>query len=156
MNIERTIYSIGTSNRTLDEFLDLLESFAVREIVDVRRFPSSRRYPWFDRASLEKALRMKGLKYHWLGDLLGGFREGGYESYKTEIAYLSGLEEVERLAIEEKVVLICAEKFPWKCHRLQISASLEQRGWDVVHILERDRTWKQKQKSLHFKKEVTI
>lgn len=150
MDGSRIIYTLGTSNRTLEEFFDVLEAFQLREIADVRRFPTSHRYPWFNRESLDVALGSKGLGYRWLGDLLGGFREGGYEVYKTEIGYLRGLEEVERIAITRQVVLICAERLPWKCHRMLIATSLKQRGWDVVHILEKDRTWQQKQEVFDF------
>lgn len=81
---------------------------------------------------------------------MGGFRKGGYEAFKMEATYLRGLEEVERVAIRSMVVLICAEKFPWKCHRLRIGGSLEERGWDVIHILDRDRVWQQKQNAFKF------
>ena len=150
MELTRQIHTIGTSNRTLEEFFALLDAHRIRHIVDVRRFPKSRRYPWFNRETLEFDLHAKGFEYFWLGDLLGGFREGGYEAYKMQMSYLRGLEEIERTAVTSRVTLICAEKFPWKCHRFRIAESLEERGWDVVHILERDRIWQQKQESLKF------
>lgn len=146
----REIYTFGTSNQTLEEFFRVLEKYEVSEIVDVRRFPSSRRFTWFNRKVLEETGLAQGIGYHWLGDLLGGFRKGGYEIYKTEMEYLRGLEEVERIAIASHVVLICAEKLPWKCHRLQIADSLEERGWTVIHIIDREHTWKQDQESFDF------
>ena len=150
MESTRRIHTLGTSNRTLEEFFAVLDTYNIRHVIDVRRFPKSRRCPWFDRETLEVELQSKGFEYLWLGDLLGGFREGGYEAYKMEMAYLRGLEEVERAAIRSMVALICAEKFPWKCHRLRIAGSLEERGWDVIHILDGDRIWQQKQASFEF------
>lgn len=146
----RQIHTLGTSNRTLKEFFNALDAYHIGHIADVRRFPKSRRYPWFNREILEAELQSRGLEYHWLGDLLGGFREGGYDVYKMEMSYLRGLEEIERTAVTSSVALICAERLPWKCHRFHIGESLEERGWDIIHILDKDRTWQPKQDSFKF------
>ena len=140
----KTIYTLGTSNRSTDEFFSLLKAFGIRGIADVRRFPRSTRFPHFSRENLEKEARRREIVYCWLGDLLGGFRSGGYEAYKEEEAYGRGIEAVEALARELATVLICAERLPWKCHRLQISRSLEERGWEMVHIIDEGRTWQPK------------
>lgn len=150
MELTRHIYTLGTSNRTLEEFFAVLDIYHIRNVIDVRRVPKSGRYPWFNREALEVEFQARGFEYHWLGNLLGGFREGGYEAYKMEMSYLRGLEEIERAAITSTVTLICAEKFPWKCHRFRIAESLEERGWEIIHILDRDRIWQQKQESLKF------
>ena len=81
------------------------------------------------------------LFYHWLGDRLGGFRTGGYQKYTVEAAYMEGLKRVESLAEISPSVLVCAERLPWKCHRLHIAQSISERGWSVVHVLEKDRDW---------------
>ncbi len=60
-----------------------------------------------------------------------------------------GVEELERLAEEASTVIICAELFPWKCHRRHISAALEERGWKVVHILDDQRDWVPRAKGGH-------
>ena len=144
MKTERTIYTLGTSTRSLEDFFAILKVFGIKGIADVRRFPRSRKFPHFNRERIEQESRERNLSYHWLGDLLGGFRKGGYESYKKEPSYLEGLQKVEALAEQYPFVLVCAERFPWKCHRLQISRSLVERGWDVIHIIDRDRTWRPK------------
>lgn len=144
MKTERTIYTLGTSTRSLEDFFAILKAFGIKGIADVRRFPRSRKFPHFNRERIEEESEEQNLSYHWLGDLLGGFRKGGYESYKKEPSYLEGLQKVEALAEQYPFVLVCAERFPWKCHRLQISRSLVERGWDVIHIIDRDRTWRPK------------
>jgi uncharacterized protein (DUF488 family) len=144
MKTERTIYSLGTSTRCLENFFSILKAFGIKGIADVRRFPRSRKFPHFNREKIEEESREQNLFYHWLGDLLGGFRKGGYENYKKETSYLEGLEKVEALAEQSPFVLVCAERFPWKCHRLHISRSLVERGWDVIHIIDGDRTWRPK------------
>jgi uncharacterized protein (DUF488 family) len=72
---------------------------------------------------------------------LGEFRSGGYESYKSKEAYLSGISKVEAVAVKSPTVIVCAEKLPWKCHRFHISRSLSERGWEVIHIIDQDNTW---------------
>ncbi|MDI6631705.1 MAG: DUF488 domain-containing protein, partial [Thermoanaerobacteraceae bacterium] len=70
------IYTVGTSTRSPEEFLALLRRYGIRAVVDVRRFPSSRRYPHFNRAALAAWLGEAGVTYHYLGDKLGGYRPG--------------------------------------------------------------------------------
>lgn len=138
---DRTIYTLGTSTRSAEDFFSILKAFGIKGIADVRRFPRSRKFPHFTREKIAEQSREQDLSYHWLGDLLGGFRKGGYENYKKEASYLEGLQKLEALAEESRFVLVCAERLPWKCHRLQISRSLVKRGWNVIHIIDRDRTW---------------
>ena len=144
MNEHKTIYTLGTSNRTKEEFFKLLNTYQISTIVDVRRFPKSKRFPHFNREHLEEEALKHGKTYLWLGDLLGGFRSGGYESYKREEAYLEGIKKVEALAVKSSPAIICAERLPWKCHRFHISKSLLERGWDVIHIIDQDHTWSPK------------
>ncbi len=141
----RVIHTVGTSTRSRDEFFRLLNGYGIKAIVDIRRFPKSHRYPHFSKESLQKACKWQGLDYIWLGDLLGGFRAKGYESYRKSESYLKGLAQVEEISRREPVVLVCAERFPWKCHRLQVARDLEAKGWKVVHIIERDRVWASKE-----------
>jgi uncharacterized protein (DUF488 family) len=144
MKTDRIIYTLGTSTRSLEDFFSILTTFGIKGIADVRRFPRSRRFSYFNKEKIEEESREQNLFYHWLGDLLGGFRKGGYEHNKKQPSYLEGIEKVEALAEEYPFVLICAERLPWKCHRLQISRSLVESGWDVIHIIDRDRTWRPK------------
>jgi uncharacterized protein (DUF488 family) len=90
---------------------------------------------------LEAEAKDRNLYYQWLGDVLGGYRSGGYEAYMQEISFQRGLQKVEQLAKKLSIVLICAERLPWKCHRFKISHRLAERGWNVVHIIEKDRIW---------------
>ncbi len=137
----KVIYTLGTSNRTQGEFMGLLREVRAELVCDVRSFPSSSRYPHFDKENLESALAAGGFRYVWLGRELGGYRKGGYLAYMDTDEFREGLEELERLATTRLTVLICAERFPWKCHRRFISAALEERGWDVIHIIDSERFW---------------
>jgi uncharacterized protein (DUF488 family) len=135
------VYTAGTSTRTLEEFLDLLLAYGVEVVVDARRFPTSRRYPQFTRSSLEAAAHGRGMRYLWMGASLGGYRHGGYEAHMTTRLFQSGLDQIEPLLRQRRGAIICSERLPWRCHRRFIARALEARGWRVVHIIERDRTW---------------
>lgn len=137
----KTIYTLGTSTRSTEDFFSLLEAYKINCITDVRRFPKSRKYPHFNSDNLEAEAKNRNLLYKWHGDLLGGYRSGGYETYMVETSFQKGLQEVEHLAKEISTVLFCAERLPWKCHRFKIAHKLTERGWNVVHIIERDRIW---------------
>lgn len=136
-----TIYTIGSSNRTWDEFLAVLAAYEIRAVVDVRAFPVSRRYPHFMREYLGAGLLAAGIRYHWLGKSLGGYRTGGYEAYSRTDGYHAGIAEAETIARTLSTTLLCAERLPSRCHRRFIAATLEARGWRVVHILDAGRIW---------------
>lgn len=135
------VFTLGTSTRSLEEFFSVLGHYGIAQLLDVRRFPKSRKFSHFNMDILSAAAAEKGISYYWLGETLGGFRKGGYKAYQETDSYLRGIERVEALAKQRVSALVCAERLPWKCHRLKISKTLEVRGWSVVHIIDSGRTW---------------
>lgn len=135
------IYTLGSSTRTAAEFLAALAAFGVRTVADVRRFPRSIRYPHFGGDALTDLLGTAAAAYAWLGDDLGGYRVEGYPAYRETGPFLRGLTRLEVLARGSPTAILCAERLPWRCHRRFIATALRLRGWEVVHILEADRTW---------------
>lgn len=138
----RKIFTLGTSTRTREEFLDVLAAWGIRRVCDVRSFPSSRRFPHFSRETLSASLEDNGIEYLWMGELLGGYRKGGYQAHMETAEFREGIEALERAAAESPTAVVCAELLPWKCHRRFIASVLESRGWEVVHILDTHRSWK--------------
>jgi len=120
-----------------------LNAYGIKILVDVRRFPTSK-FEWFKKKNLAKTLAEQGIRYIFLGAELGGYRKGGYEAYTTTENYRRGLKKIEALASNDKVVVMCSERLPWKCHRRFIGKSLQDRGWEIIHIIEKDRVWKPK------------
>ena len=135
-----TIFSIGHSNRTLDEFLRILKKYGIQLVVDVRRFPTSK-WEWFKKESLQEALNIRNIRYEYLGDLLGGFRKGGYEKHMKTEEFKSGLNRVKELAKNCRVAIMCSEKIVFKCHRRFISRALQRRGIQVIHIVDSERAF---------------
>jgi uncharacterized protein (DUF488 family) len=137
------IYTLGTSNRSLEEFLEILKEYKIEAIVDVRHWPASKLFPHFKKENLEKFLKENGISYFHI-EKLGGYREGGYENYMEGKEFKEGLEELIKIAENKRTAIVCAEKFPWKCHRVFISQELERKNFKVIHIIEKGRIWEPK------------
>ena len=138
--MEKLIYTLGTSNRPWEEFLNLLRAYTIEIVVDVRSFPTSK-FSHFKQEELSHGLGEAGFGYTHLGKSLGGYRKEGYEAYTQTYDYLRGIELLERLSTRSRCTILCAERFPWRCHRRFIGKSLQERGWKVVHLIEENRIW---------------
>ena len=147
------IYTIGHSTRELGEFLGLLTAHRVTQVMDVRRYPGSRRHPQFVRDALATALQAIGVAYHHEPELGGrraarrdsantawrsaGFR--GYADYMETPAFEHALARLREVARARPTAILCAEAVPWRCHRHLIADALLARGEDVSHILSATR-----------------
>ncbi len=137
---KREIYTLGTSTRNWEEFIEILKAYDVEEVVDVRRFPLSR-LEWFRKEELEKRLRGEGLFYIWMGEGLGGYRSPSYQAYTRTEEFGESLKKLSQRALRKRVVIICAEALPWRCHRRFIASAMEERGWKVTHIISKGKEW---------------
>ena len=145
----KTLYSIGHSTRTADEFIAVLEGDGVRLLVDVRAYPASRRHPQFGREALEQALASRGIGYLWLGAALGGHRNPkpdsanmalapawrGYADHMGEARFHAGIAQLEERALTTPTAMMCAERNPDDCHRQFIADQLVTKGWKVMHLI---------------------
>ena len=139
----RSIYTLGTDLRSAEDFIEVLLAYEIRAVIDVRSFPKSR-MSHFSKAPLTELLKSNGIAYHFFGKELGGFRKGGYAAYITTEEFSNGVGMIESVAEETVSVIICSEKFPWKCHRKWISRELQRRGWSVEHIIDKGKVWNPK------------
>ena len=149
-----TVWTVGHSNRTLEDFITLLRSHKIELLVDVRRFPGSRRYPHFNQEILSAALREQGLDYLHFPELGGrrpsradspnsawrneGFR--GYADYMETDEFRAGIERLRAQAQKRPTVIMCAEALWWQCHRSMIADYLKAAGCQVLHILGTEKT----------------
>jgi uncharacterized protein (DUF488 family) len=145
-----TIWTIGHSTHSLEEFLALLDGYGLQAVADVRRFPGSRRHPQFAREALEQSLPAHGISYQWVPKLGGrrrvqpdspntGWRNAsfrGYADYLASSEFAEGLAELLAFAAHQRVALMCAEVLWWRCHRSLIADVLRSRGIEVIHILD--------------------
>jgi len=143
-----TIWTVGHSVRPLDEFLAVLAACDIELVVDVRRFPGSRRLPQYASAALEASLAERGIAYWWL-PALGGRRRPdpdspndawrhpafrGYADYVATEEFAEGLFELLMVAEGLRTAIMCAEVLWWRCHRRIIADVLVSLGAQVVHI----------------------
>ncbi len=147
-----TIYTVGHSNRSLEQLIELLLENEITLLADVRRFPASRRFPHFNADQLAEGVALHGIGYrHFLS--LGGRRGRAdpespndywrvesfraYADYSASDEGKSALRELIDLAGDERIALLCSEAVPWRCHRRLIADLLVQEGYKVIHITGR-------------------
>lgn len=146
-----TIWTLGHWTSPVDAVLATLRSVEIDELVDVRKLPGSRRSPQFDAEEMTRWLGGAGIGYRRSAELTGrrpkqrdvdpqlnaGWQNTSFRNYADHTLsaeYEQGIEELEALAAEHHVAVMCGEPMPWRCHRLLISNTLVARGWEVVHL----------------------
>ncbi|MEO8111552.1 MAG: DUF488 domain-containing protein [Ginsengibacter sp.] len=146
---DKIIWTIGHSTRSLEEFVAMLHSFNIDVIADIRRFPGSRKFPQFNKESLEISLPKNKIQYVHIKDL-GGRRKAnvgskntawrhiafqGYADYMETGAFKDGINELAKIALEKRTAYMCSEAVWWRCHRSMVSDYLKLNGWKVMHIM---------------------
>ena len=143
------LFTVGHSNRAIADFLAILRAHGIDRILDVRRYPVSRKWPHFDAANLERALAEDGIAYTGLPELGGrrkprpdsphrAWREEsfrGYADFMDTPEFARGLDRVVELARSGEPALMCAEAVPWRCHRSLIADTLVARGIPVQDLM---------------------
>ncbi len=148
------IFTIGHSTHPIADFIAMLKSFHIQVLADIRSMPGSRKYPWFNQSALDALLKEAGIRYIHM-PALGGRRKPrpdsvntawrsksfmGYADYMETTEFKTGIEELERLATNERVAYMCSEAVWWRCHRALVSDYLKVRGWEVLHIMAIDKS----------------
>lgn len=144
-----TVWTIGHSTRTLEDLVQMLHSFKIELVADIRSYPGSRRYPQFNKESLAISLPENNLQYIHIKEL-GGRRKvnpdskntawrhpafRGYADYMETPEFQQGIEELEALALKQRTAYMCSEAVWWRCHRSMVSDYLKVKGWNVMHIM---------------------
>lgn len=144
-----SIFTIGHSTRTIGEFLELLSSFDIKIVADIRRLPGSRKFPQFDQDALKESLKENGIQYVYMEDL-GGRRKAdpdsknttwrnksfqGYADYMETESFANGAAELAKFALEKPTAMMCSEVVWWRCHRSMVSDYFKAQGWEVLHIM---------------------
>ena len=144
--MSETIYTIGHSNRTAEEFLALLVENELTAVADVRSQPYSRMNPQFNRESLAEFLGKHEIAYVFLGEELGArsrdpacYVDGKvqYDALARTKLFEHGLDRVEKGTLRYRLALMCAEKEPLACHRfILVARHLARRGFQLRHIID--------------------
>lgn len=143
-----SIWTIGHSTRSSEDFRRILTSHGIELVADVRRFPGSRRLPQFSSDALAEDLARDDISYRWLPDLGGrrrptadsanlGWRHPAFRAYADHVAseeFARGLGDLLTLAYGLRTVVMCAELLWWRCHRRLIADVLTTLGIEVLHL----------------------
>ena len=145
-----TVWTIGHSTRSADAFVHVLRAHGIDTVLDVRRFPGSRRHPQFGSDALAQRLAEEGIAYAWVSGL-GGRRRGesapehagwrnpsfrAYAGYTWTDEFAAGLDELLHVAEAGRTTVMCSELLWWRCHRALIADVLRHLGAQVLHIAD--------------------
>jgi uncharacterized protein (DUF488 family) len=143
------MWTVGHSNRSIGEFLDILRAHRIDLLADVRTVPRSRHNPQFNRETLPGSLAAAGIDYLHM-PALGGLRHPrkdsantgwrnesfrGYADYMQTPEFAAAIGELSNAAAGRRTAVMCAEAVPWRCHRSMIADALVVRGVPVFHIM---------------------
>lgn len=146
-----TVFAIGHSTRTLEQFIEILKAHEITLLADIRTIPKSRHNPQFNEESLSSELPKAGIQYRHLKEL-GGLRHAakdsintgwenasfrGYADYMQTREFVSALRDLMELSKGQRVAIMCAEGNPFRCHRSLVADALTVRGVRVRHISSR-------------------
>jgi uncharacterized protein (DUF488 family) len=142
-----TVFTIGHGTRPQQELVAMLADAGVQTLVDVRRYPGSRRNPQYNQEPLSDGLAGAGIAYRHaveLGGRLSGepgeshfacIRVPAFRSYAARMGTDAWQSAFEQALASPAPCFMCAETVPWRCHRSLISDLLVARGHTIVHLL---------------------
>ncbi len=143
------IYTIGHSNRSIDELVRLLKQNGIQLVADIRKMPRSRHNPQFEADALRRSLHDVGIGYVHEA-LLGGLRRArkdsvndgwrnlsfrGFADYMATDEFKHGLDRLLHHAQRTTTAIMCAEAVPWRCHRTLVADALKAAGYRVLHVV---------------------
>jgi uncharacterized protein (DUF488 family) len=149
-------FTVGHSNRSLEEFIELLGSADIGLVADIRRIPQSRTNPQFNQDTLGQALTPFQIAYEPMASL-GGRRAGAktivpevnglwrnksfhnYADYALSAEFSEGLRQLLEQGRERRCSIMCSEAVWWRCHRRIVADYLIASGETVFHIMGRGR-----------------
>lgn len=144
-----TVFTIGHSTLPIERFIDVLSTYGIEELADIRKIPKSRHNPQYWSDALDAELKTASIEYVWL-EGLGGRRQRanpdspntgwrnksfrGYADYMQTEAFKEAVENLVDISREKRTVIMCAEAVPWRCHRSLVADALYVRGIPVADI----------------------
>jgi uncharacterized protein (DUF488 family) len=143
------VFTIGHSTRPIQEFVGLLQSNGIRQLIDIRTIPKSRRNPQFNSENLAASLHAASIGYIHLKGLGAlrkplsdsantGWRNASFRAYADYMQtheFEAALDRAIALAQREPTAVMCAEGLPWQCHRSLVADALVVRGIEVREIV---------------------
>lgn len=147
-----TVFTVGHGARTLEEFMRILDGSRIELLLDVRRYPGSRRHPHFGREALHSGLAAGSVEYQWWGESMGGRRKApevspslrhsswdnasfrAFASHMEGPAFRAALADLVEISERRRAAVMCAETLWWRCHRRLIADAILVAGCEVIHL----------------------
>lgn len=151
------MYTIGHSTHEQEEFIEILKTYDIELLIDVRSYPGSNYVPHFNKENMENWIPENGIEYIHMPEL-GGRRKAietideslidgwekkpfrNYAGYTLTDKYEEGIKKLIALGEKKCLCYMCAESVPWRCHRLLISNTLVSKGINIDHIMSETKT----------------
>lgn len=152
--MSRQVWTIGHSTHSFQNFLEILNSFHIELVADIRNYPGSKRFPHFNLESLQNSLPENKIEYCHFKALGGRRKPGpnsknlgwrveafrGYADYMETEEFKTAMAELQNIGLEKRVAYMCSEAVWWSCHRSLVSDYLKFHGWSVFHIMDIGKT----------------
>lgn len=129
------IYTIGHSTRNFEDFVDILKNYRIDLVIDIRKFPTSKKFPHFNKEFLENELTKNQIEYLHYPEL-GGYRKGGYEAFTKTEEFSDAINKLLEIIDNKISAIMCAEWNVMKCHRWYVSEFLNNLDYEVIHIID--------------------
>jgi uncharacterized protein (DUF488 family) len=152
--VTSSIWTIGHSTRTADDFNEILLAHGIGALVDVRSFPGSRRYPHFNKPELAHNLEAIGIFYSHNPNLGGrrrpspnsrntAWKNASFRAYADHMEseeFKRGIKDLLEVSRTKRTAIMCAEALWWRCHRSLIADFLKANSVEVTHIIDLRKT----------------
>jgi len=149
MEKDFTVFTLGHSTRTFDNFIKILQDHKVQTLVDVRTIPKSRHNPQYNQSELKKHLAENKIEYLHMKSLGGlrhttkdsinmGWRNSsfrGFADYMQSSEFEKSIDQLIYVGKESRSAIMCSEAVPWRCHRSLIGDALIVRNIRVEDII---------------------
>jgi uncharacterized protein (DUF488 family) len=144
------IWTIGHSNRSIEDFIHLLQTYEIQLVADIRRLPGSNTYPHFNQEALARSLAAAGrIEYVWIPELGGrrkrskgsrntAWRSKSFQAYADHMEteeFQLGIQRLLEFAGQKRTTMLCSEAVWWRCHRSLVADYLKSTNVNVIHIL---------------------
>jgi uncharacterized protein (DUF488 family) len=153
-NVGTILWTVGHSTRSSQEFNEILLAHAIDALVDVRSFPGSRRYPHFNKPELSHTLEATGITYLHCSQLGGrrrpsphsrntAWKNASFRAYADHMdseEFKKGIAGLIEMARSKRTAIMCAEALWWRCHRSLVADFLKSQGFEVIHLLDSQKT----------------
>ena len=149
------IYTIGHSTRSFQDFMEIIKTYNIELVVDVRRSPGSRKFPHFNKENLEVELPKAKIHYVTLQEL-GGFRKEGYQAFSQTKEFANAIKLLLEAVDGRTAAVFCAEILWWRCHRRYIAKTLFEKGHHIIHIFDKNRTQEHKPEEKGVKEKMEL